>query len=178
MGHPCPLFCLFSSFQTNITIFTTINVKKCPSSIRCWDLNPQPSEHESPPITTRQVLPPNRNEPLVRYLISLPPRSLSAWYVHFRNQKMKYIQRCGTQCRDSPMRSWSTQIRSKMAIFAEITFILGWSCSSGFEQFWTKTSISWAWISHSLLHEKNSFRTIFESCTYLPTYQPTTYLPT
>ena len=26
---------------------------KCPSSIRCWDSNSQPSEHESPPITTR-----------------------------------------------------------------------------------------------------------------------------
>ena len=127
MGHPRPPFCLFLSFQTNITILTTNQCEKvlCPSSIWHQDSNPQPSEHESPPITTRQVLPPNRNEPLVRYLISLPPRSLSAWYVHFRNQKMKYIQRCGTQCRDSPMRSWSTQIRSKMAIFAEITFILG-----------------------------------------------------
>ena len=27
--------------------------EKCPSSIRCRDSNPQPSEHESPPITTR-----------------------------------------------------------------------------------------------------------------------------
>ena len=31
------------------------------SSIRCWDLNPQPSEHESPPITTRPGLPPKEN---------------------------------------------------------------------------------------------------------------------
>ena len=27
-------------------------VKKCPSSLRCWDLNPQPLERESLPITT------------------------------------------------------------------------------------------------------------------------------
>ena len=51
------LFHLFSSFQTNTTFFTTIYMKKCPSSLRCWDLNPQPSAHESPPITTRPGLP-------------------------------------------------------------------------------------------------------------------------
>ena len=33
MGQPRPLFHLLSSFQTHITIFTTKNVKKCPSSI-------------------------------------------------------------------------------------------------------------------------------------------------
>ena len=48
-----PLFRLFSSFQTNITIFTTNVCEKCPSSTWCWDLNPQPSDLESPPITTR-----------------------------------------------------------------------------------------------------------------------------
>ena len=51
------LFRLFLSFQTNITIFTTNKCEKCPSSIRSWDSNPQPSEHESPPITTTQGLP-------------------------------------------------------------------------------------------------------------------------
>ena len=58
MGQPRPLFHLFSSFQTNIIrIFTTNKcVKKCPSSIQCWDLNPQPSGHESVPITTRPGL--------------------------------------------------------------------------------------------------------------------------
>ena len=50
MGHPQPLFNLFVSFQT---IITTNNSAKCPSSILYWDLNPQPLEHESPPITTR-----------------------------------------------------------------------------------------------------------------------------
>ena len=42
MGHPRPLFHLFSSFQTNFTIFTTNKCEKCPSSIRCWDSNPWP----------------------------------------------------------------------------------------------------------------------------------------
>ena len=52
-------FCLFSSFQTNITNFTTnMNVKKCPSSIRRWDSNSQPCDYESPPLTTRPGLPP------------------------------------------------------------------------------------------------------------------------
>ena len=51
------LFHLFSYFQTNITIFIANKCENFPSSIRCWDSNPQPSEHESPPITTRPGLP-------------------------------------------------------------------------------------------------------------------------
>ena len=35
-------------------------MKKCPTSILCWGSNPQSSEHESPPKTTRQELPPKR----------------------------------------------------------------------------------------------------------------------
>ena len=31
-------------------------MKKCLSSIRCWDSNPRPSEDESPPITTRPLV--------------------------------------------------------------------------------------------------------------------------
>ena len=46
-------FSFFSSFQTNITIFTTNKCEKCPSSIRGWDSKTRPLEHESPPITTR-----------------------------------------------------------------------------------------------------------------------------
>ena len=34
----------------------------CPSSIRCQDLNPQPLERESPPITTRPGLTPKYAE--------------------------------------------------------------------------------------------------------------------
>ena len=52
LGHPRNLFSLFSSFQTNITIFTTNKCGKSPSSRRCWDSNPRPLEHESPPLTT------------------------------------------------------------------------------------------------------------------------------
>ena len=63
MGQPRPLF------QTNINaIFTTDQCEKmsCPSSIWRWDLNPQPSELEPPPITTRPGLPPFHFSPYRR----------------------------------------------------------------------------------------------------------------
>ena len=50
MGHPQSLFNLFLSFQTSITILQHLYVKKCPSSIKRSNSNPQPSEHESPPV--------------------------------------------------------------------------------------------------------------------------------
>ena len=40
-------FCIFKQ-----TLEQT-NVKKCQSSLQCWDLNPHPSQSESPPVTTR-----------------------------------------------------------------------------------------------------------------------------
>ena len=50
-------FVYFRSFQTNIvTIFATNKCEKCPSSIRCRDSNSQPSDYESPPLTTRPPL--------------------------------------------------------------------------------------------------------------------------
>ena len=49
---PGLLLVYFRLFQTNITIFTTNNCEKCPSSKWCWDSNPQPFEHVSSPITT------------------------------------------------------------------------------------------------------------------------------
>ena len=51
-------FRLFSSFQKDITILTTniCEIILCPSSIQRWDSNPQPLEHECPPITTRPGL--------------------------------------------------------------------------------------------------------------------------
>ena len=57
---PGLFFIYFQSFQTNKTIFSTNQCVKisCPSSIRCRDSNQRPSEHESPPITTRPGLPP------------------------------------------------------------------------------------------------------------------------
>ena len=42
--------------QTNYTILQKMT--KCQYSIQCYDLNPIPPEHESPPITTRPGLPP------------------------------------------------------------------------------------------------------------------------
>ena len=55
--NPASFSFYFRSFQTNIiTIFTTIICKKCPSSIQCWDWNPQSLERESIPITTRPGL--------------------------------------------------------------------------------------------------------------------------
>ena len=50
MGHPRPL----SRF-----IFVFSN-KHYNSKNKCWDSNPRPSEHESPPITTRPGFPPIR----------------------------------------------------------------------------------------------------------------------
>ena len=50
-------FHLFSVFfKKTIQFLLQINVKKCPSSIRWWDSNSQPFEHESPSITTRPGL--------------------------------------------------------------------------------------------------------------------------
>ena len=53
-------FVLYCLFKTKITILTTNICEKMlwPSSIRCQDSNPRPSEHESPPITTWPGLPP------------------------------------------------------------------------------------------------------------------------
>ena len=54
---PASFIIYFQSFQTNIiTILTTIICEKITSSIRCWDSNPRPLEHEPPAITTRPGL--------------------------------------------------------------------------------------------------------------------------
>ena len=50
------IFGLFK--QTSSQFLQQIYMKKCQSSIRCWDSNPQPSMHESPTMTTRPGLPP------------------------------------------------------------------------------------------------------------------------
>ena len=52
---PASFLIYFQSFQPNNTIFTTNQFEKmsCRSSILSRDLNPQPLEHESSPITTR-----------------------------------------------------------------------------------------------------------------------------
>ena len=57
---PASISFIFELFQTNNTIFTTIQCEQmsCPSSIRCRDSNTRPLDCESPPITTRPGLPP------------------------------------------------------------------------------------------------------------------------
>ena len=55
-------FFVFSNFTTNMY------VKKCPSSIWCWDSNSRPLEHESP-ITTRPGLPPREKMLPHQYLV-------------------------------------------------------------------------------------------------------------
>ena len=53
MDHPRHLFSfIFVILRKHYNICT-----KYQSSLRCWDLNPWPSEHESPPISTRPELP-------------------------------------------------------------------------------------------------------------------------
>ena len=60
MGQPRPLFLfIFGLFKQTIQFLQQIYVKKCPSSIWCRDLNPQPLERESLPITTRPGLLPH-----------------------------------------------------------------------------------------------------------------------
>ena len=60
IGQPRPLFRLFSVFSNKQYNSYNKSMWKmsCPSSIRRQDLNPQPSERESPPIITRPGLPP------------------------------------------------------------------------------------------------------------------------
>ena len=60
MDCPWPLFVFFHLFKLTFQFLQKIYVKKCPSYIWCWDSNPRPSEHESPPITTRPGFPPIR----------------------------------------------------------------------------------------------------------------------
>ena len=47
----------FISVFTSIAILTTNKNEKNPSSIQGWDSNSQPSDDESPPLTTRPGLP-------------------------------------------------------------------------------------------------------------------------
>ena len=56
MGHPGPFFVYYGLFLPDNTIFTTNQREQCPSSKHVWDLNPRPTEIESPPITARPGL--------------------------------------------------------------------------------------------------------------------------
>ena len=56
---PASFSFIFGLSNKHYKFLQQIYVKKCPSSIWCWDSNPRPSGHESPPITTRPGLPPS-----------------------------------------------------------------------------------------------------------------------
>ena len=59
-NEPFPVsFFVFSAFnKQTLQYLQQYNVKKCTSSIQCWDSNSPPLERKSPPITTRPGLPP------------------------------------------------------------------------------------------------------------------------
>ena len=86
MGQPRPLYRLFLVFSyKHYKFLQQIYVKKCPTSIRCPDSNPQPSECESPPITTRPGLPPRKK---IIILIAMHPngayRQLHFYCLHLK----------------------------------------------------------------------------------------------
>ena len=58
---PGLFFVYFRLFKQTLQFSQQINVKKCSSSIQCWDSNSQPSDYETPPLTTRPGL--NRTHP-------------------------------------------------------------------------------------------------------------------
>ena len=119
MSHPRPLFrFLFLSFQTNIIIFTAYICEKCPSSILCWDSNPQPSDHESSPITIITGHPPffvlcslyfsltislSLSDNLSLYLSVSPMSFLSHRWVSKRNKKVNEAAEC---CRQKQSNFW------------------------------------------------------------------------
>ena len=84
-ANPGLFFIYFWSFQTNIiTIFTTNKCEKCPSSIRCWELNPWTSERESLPITNRPGFTPKTHLILLLNCISSSSRAVQVIPMSFR----------------------------------------------------------------------------------------------
>ena len=60
----CLFFVYFCLFKQTLQLLKQVNVKKCPSSILHRDLDSQPSDYKSPPLTTRLV----GSRPLVYHL--------------------------------------------------------------------------------------------------------------
>ena len=54
---PASFSIIFGLFKQTLQFLQQTHVKKCQSSIRCQDWNPQPLERESLPVTTRSGLP-------------------------------------------------------------------------------------------------------------------------
>ena len=77
-------FCLFSVFSNKQYNFTTNQCEKCPTSIRCRDLNPQPFEHESSTIATRPgLLLPSSSRFFVLILSTRSINSVTRWKIYF-----------------------------------------------------------------------------------------------
>ena len=68
---PASFSFIFVFFKRTLQFLHQLNVKKCPSSIRCHDSNSQPSDYESPPLTTRPGLPPFILEFLLKTVASI-----------------------------------------------------------------------------------------------------------
>ena len=68
-GPSPPSFLFIFVFSNKHYNFTTNKCEKCSSSIRHWDSNPRPLEHESPPITIRPGLPPQTGHFLITYVL-------------------------------------------------------------------------------------------------------------
>ena len=82
MGHPRPLFHLFSVFfkQTAIQFLQQINVKNV-IQLWCRHSNPQPSDCESHPITTRPGIPPKLINCSMLRAILLPATRVTFWKI-------------------------------------------------------------------------------------------------
>ena len=57
-ANPASFSFIFGLFkQTLLQFLQQIKCEKCPSSIQCRDSNSQPTDYQSPPLTTRPGLP-------------------------------------------------------------------------------------------------------------------------
>ena len=70
---PASFSFIFGLFKQTLQFLQQKYVKKCPSSKRCRDSNPQPLEFESLPITTKPGLPPRRIF-LIATIVTAEPR--------------------------------------------------------------------------------------------------------
>ena len=55
-ANPGLFFAYVCLFKQTLQFLQQIIAKKCPSSIWRWDSNSQPSDYESPPLTTRPTV--------------------------------------------------------------------------------------------------------------------------
>ena len=59
------------SLRPNPTILQQLHVIKCPPFLRCWDLNPQPLEHESTPALRLSF----SHESIIQSFVGIPATS-------------------------------------------------------------------------------------------------------